>query len=126
MAPHSLPRVVTVLILASCAFLGGYGTLGAGFQNGFFESISKAAGQGAAAAYFPGGPEPYRTRYTGIAAIDNQLVTLIAFFIFIIDGPQTWDITLSYWYLMLHFCAGMCLLALEGLRKGNRGRLVSW
>ncbi|KAJ9150778.1 hypothetical protein NKR23_g3349 [Pleurostoma richardsiae] len=127
MAPGALSRVVVILILLGCAGFGGYGTFGAGSQNGLFEVISNSAGRPAASErYIPGGPEPIRTRYTGIVAIDDHVIVLVAFFTFLIDGPQTWDITLSYWYLMAHFCAGWTLMALEGLRKGNRGKLVSW
>jgi hypothetical protein len=126
-AGHVDIAVDVILILLGCAGFGGYGTFGAGSQNGLFEVISNSAGRPAASErYIPGGPEPIRTRYTGVVAIDDHVIVLVAFFTFLIDGPQTWDITLSYWYLMAHFCAGWTLMALEGLRKGNRGKLVSW
>jgi len=127
MAPPQAPsRVPVVLALLACAGFGGYGTLGAGFRDGMFGTITKATEAGASTAVFPGGPTPYRTSYTGVGLLDDRLVPLLAFFTFIIDGPQTWDITLSYWYLMAHFGAGMCLLLLEGTRRGNRRRAVSW
>ena len=126
MASKPPSRVAAVVALLACAAFGGYGTFGAGFQNGMFDTITKASEGGAAKMVFPGGPTPYRTSYTGIAAVDDHLVTLVAFFTFIIDAPQTYDITLSYVYLMAHFWAGMCLLLLEGTRNGNRGKVVSW
>lgn len=121
MASQTVARIVTVLVLVACAVLGGYGTLGAGFLNGFFDSLTKSK-----TTYLSGGHASYPVHYTGITAVDNQLAGLIGFFAVIIDEPQSWDIRLSYWYLMVHFCAGMYLLTLEGFRKGNRGRLASW
>lgn len=100
--------------------------MGAGFNNGLFDSMTKSAGHQVKDKYFPGGPAPYKTSYTGIQAIDDHLVTLIVFFIYIIDGPRTWDVVLVYWYLMAQLCAGWMLLSMEGLRQGNRGRVVSW
>ena len=128
MASSTVSRAATITILATCAAFGAYGTFGAGFKNGLFDSIARSVGHEVEVKdkYFPGGPAPYKTTYTGIEAIDGQLVTLIAFFTYIIDGPKTWDAVLVYWYLMSQFCAGWTLLSLEGLRKGNKGHVVSW
>ncbi len=125
MATSLLARAGTVTALLGCAALGAYGTLVTGSRNGLFDSISRATGAGGA-PYYPGGPTPYRTEYTGIEPVDKHLAFLVTFFTLIIDGPQTRDVALSYWYLMAHFGAGMCLLLLEGCRKGNQWRAVSW
>jgi len=121
-------KSVTIVALLGLAAMGGFGTLGAGFQDGLFGAITATTGvTGARGAIFPGGPKPYRQSYTGIGAIDNTLVTLIAFFTFGIDDPaKTWDFSFVYWYLMAHFGSGMCLMLLEGYRKGNSGRVASW
>lgn len=121
-----MSRPAAIAILVAWAAFGVYGTFVAGFSNGLFDSISKSAGHEVKDRYFPGGPAPYKTTYTGIEAVDNQLVTLIVFFTYIIDGPKTWDVVLVYWYTMAQFCAGWTLLSLEGLREGNRGHAVSW
>lgn len=121
-----MSRAATVAVLAACSIFGAYGTFGAGIQNGLFDSITKSSGCGVKDKYLLGGPAPYKTTYTGFAAVDSPLTTMIAFFTYIIDGPKTWDVVLVYWYLMAQFCAGWTLLSLEGLRKGNRGRIVSW
>lgn len=121
-----MSRPVTIVVLAACSIFGAYGTFVAASQNGLFESITKSSSYGVKNRYFLGGPAPYKTTYTGLEAVDNQLSTLIAFFTYIIDGPKTWDVVLVYWYLMAQFCAGWTLLSLEGLRRGNRGRAVSW
>lgn len=121
-----MSRLATIGILAACSAFGAYSTIGTGIKNGLFDSIGRSAGRKVVDRYFPGGPAPYKTTYTGIEAIDDPLVIIIAFFTYIIDGPKTWDVVLVYWYLMAQFCAGWTLLSLEGLRKANKGHVVSW
>lgn len=121
-----MSRPATIAILAACSAFGAYGTLVAGFNNGLFDSITKSTGHDVKDKYFPTGPAPYKMTYTGIEAIDEYFVGLIGFFIYIIDGPKTWDVVLVYWYLISQLCAGWMLLSMEGLRLGNRGRIVSW
>lgn len=125
MAPAAPPRALVLVLLAACGIAGGYGTMVAGFKNGFFEAITNCA-QEATIPYIPGGPAPFTTQYTGIAALDNRLVFLVAFFAALIDGEKGWEVTLSFWYLMAQLWAGWTLLSLEGLRNGNKGRAVSW
>ncbi|KAK0724535.1 hypothetical protein B0H67DRAFT_481923 [Lasiosphaeris hirsuta] len=115
---------VTVLAILAAGIFGAYATLVTGSRNGLFDSITNAIDQ----LSFPYGPEPYPTSFTGIEAIDGPLRGTIVFFTYIIDGPQTsgWHLTLSYWYLMAQYSAGMSLVALEGRRKSNYWRVVSW
>ncbi|KAK3348717.1 hypothetical protein B0T25DRAFT_457253 [Lasiosphaeria hispida] len=118
---------VAVLAIVAAGVFGAYGTLGIGSYNGLFDSITNAIGHDATnQSHFPHGPEPYLTSFTGIEAIDRTLMGTIAFFTFIIDGPQTWNVTLSYWYLMAQYSAGMTLMNLEGWRRSNYWRVVSW
>jgi hypothetical protein len=126
MAQHTILQAVALIIIIGCAVLGTYGTLITGGTNGLFETITFTTGQFATKPYIPAGPQPIRTTFTGVYPIDRQLLVLVSFFTFIIDGPQTWDVRLSYWFLMAHFSAGWCLVSLEGLRRGNRGKLLSW
>jgi hypothetical protein len=93
--------------------------------NGAGESIKNSAGR-AVDPYISGGVHPFKNTYTGILAIDNTLLKLVPFFAYILDTPQSWAITASLWYLLTHFFAASCLLFLEGLRRGNGGRIVSW
>ncbi len=94
-------------------------------KNGAGESIKNSAGR-AVDAYIPGGVHPFKNTYTGIPAIDNTLLVLVPFFAYILDTPQSWAITASMWYLLAHFFSACCLLFLEGVRRGNSGRVVSW
>jgi len=128
MAPtsHRPSRWPVALFLLGCTALGGYGTLGAGSQNGFFDSITVSAGSGAGTAYFPAGPKPYLTHFTGISAVDDLLVKIVSFFVFAIDGEHSWDVTLPYCYLMMQFAGGMSLVMMEGWRKGNRRSAARW
>lgn len=96
-----------------------------GSKNGFFEIITNTAGR-RKEAFISGGVHPLKTTYTGIPAVDSQLMALIGFFAYSLDLEQSWDVTLSFWYLMAQFFAAWCLLLLEGVRKGNAGRAASW
>lgn len=84
-------RYVTIAILAGCSAFGAYATMGTSSRNGLFAALTKAAGHGvkAKSKYFPGGPAPYKTTYTGVEAIDNQLLVLIGFFSVILGGGNT-------------------------------------
>ncbi|KAG6354046.1 hypothetical protein INS49_005017 [Diaporthe citri] len=127
MASTTIARALTIGILLSCAAFGAYGTFGAGVGNGLFEALQRSAGYEAKEKGFLGGPTPYKTTYTGIRLIDNHLVVLNAFFVLIIDGPKTWDVTIAYWCLMAEFCAAWVFIRIEGHRSANQhGRIVNW
>lgn len=115
-------------ILAACSAFGAYATFGAASKNGLFAAITKAVGAGVKpkSRHLPGGPTPYKTTYTGVAAVDDHLLTLIAFFTLLLDGPKTQDAVWVSRYMITQFLAGWVLLTLEGLREGNKGRVVSW
>ena len=119
-----MPRALAIAAIAACGAFGVYGTLYTGFQNGLFDAITVAVRPGE--VNYPGGPPPYRTVFTGVAPIDRQLTTLVAFFVIMVDGARAWDVTLADGYFMAQFCAGWSVIALEGYRAGNRGKLVSW
>lgn len=112
-------------LIGSCALIGGYGAFGMGAKNGLFDGLHKSILR-EEAPYVPGHKFPIQHSFTGIPVIDGHLSTLTAIFICLIDGDKTWDITLSWWYLAINFLAGWCLLVLEGMRRGNVGKAVSW
>ena len=89
------------------------------FMNG-----PMAAAGSAAPSKIPDTSAPVRQTYTGISAIDQQLVTLFHFFWPVVDGS---DPGLSIF--MVSFLGDIyglwSLIMLDGLRPGNRGRLVS-
>ncbi|KAK3318803.1 hypothetical protein B0H66DRAFT_558219 [Apodospora peruviana] len=124
----AVTRAAVILAIAGCLGVGIYGTHINGAKNGFFAALGRCAGRGTSPEtfYFPGGPEPFTWTYTGVPAIDGQLRVLVAFFTAVLDGEKSWDVVASYWSLMFQFAAGWTLLSIEGLREGNRGRVVSW
>jgi hypothetical protein len=125
MAASSMLRPIMMGLIGSCAIVGGYGAFAMGAKNGLFEGLHTSILR-PENPYIPGHKFPLQTSFTGISAIDSHLSTLTAIFICIIDGAKTWDVTLSYWYLLVNFLAGWCLLVLEGMRRGNVGKAVSW
>jgi hypothetical protein len=126
MATKRVLKTAVVVSIAACSVIGGYCALVTSSKNGLFDSIANSVGRDDQQKYIPGGPTPIRTTFTGIKHVDTQLLTLVTFFAFLIDGPQAWNDTLSFWYLMAQLYAGWCLVVLEGRRKGNRGKAVSW
>lgn len=129
MEPPTLSRILTALLLLGCAGLGAYGTFGSGYQSGLFAALTKGVGADVKPRnkHFPGGPRPYKLSYTGIAAVDDQLAILIAFFTVLLDAPgQSVETVWTVRWLMTQFVGGWVLLVVEGLRRGNRGRVVSW
>lgn len=125
MASIGYLRAFLLPLIASCALVGGYAGMYTINRNGTGESIKNTAGR-AVEPYIPGGVHPFKNTYTGISGIDGMLLMLVPFFAYILDTPQSWAITASLWYLLTQFLAACCLLFLEGARRGNSGRLVSW
>lgn len=125
---NSTHRWITIAILAACSAFGAYATFGTAANNGLLDAIGKAVGPDVKpdAKHFPGGPKPYKITYTGIPAVDDHLLTLISFFVLLLDAPKTQDMVWVSRYMVTQFMAGWVLLSLEGLRKGNKGRVVSW
>lgn len=128
MASPTTHRWLTIAILAGCSAFGAYATFGTASQNGLLAAISKAVGSNVKpkSKHFPGGPAPYKIMYTGITGVDEYLLTLISFFTIILDGPKTQDVVWVTRYMLTQFLAGWVLISLEGLRQGNKGRIVSW
>ncbi|KAK3688187.1 hypothetical protein B0T22DRAFT_479455 [Podospora appendiculata] len=123
-----LARVAAVLSIAACGAIGIYGAIIESLRNGFFDVIHNTVGGRAVPAdrYIPGAPEPLKLSYTGVAPVDGYLLGMIGFFSPFLDGERTWDVDVSYWYIMVHLCAGWVLMSVEGMRKGNAGLAVSW
>lgn len=117
--------LTTGLLAALCAF-GFYGTFGAAGHNGLLPAILTGNAPEVQDRYCPGGPAPFKNTYTGIEALDSELRGLICFFVILIDAPKTKDVSWVARYLALQLLAGWLLVSLEGLRRGNRGRIVSW
>lgn len=120
-----MSRVLTSGLLAALCAFGAYGVFGAASYNGL---LSALAATGGSHGYCPGAPTPFPTTgYTGASAVDDQLRGPICFFTILVQGPKKGeDVSWSSWYILAQLAAGWALIALEGLRRGNRGRVVSW
>lgn len=72
----------------------------------------------------PGTTQPVKQRYTGIKAIDDQLVFLVVMFWEIIDGSMP-DLSLFSFMFAGQALCSYTLILIEGVRNGNRGKLVT-
>lgn len=121
-------RAATIALLAGCTAFGAYATFGTAARNGLLAAVRGAAGRDVAPAdkFFYGGPTPCKATYTGVAAVDNVLAVLIGVFSIILSDANPPYVGYLAKYLLTQFLAGWVLMSVEGLRWGNRGRVVSW
>lgn len=127
-ASTTTARFITIALLAGCTAFGAYATFGTAARNGLLTTVRGAAGRDVAPKdkYFIGGPTPYKTTFTGVAAIDNVLAVLIGIFSLILSDANPVHVSYLAKYLLTQFLAGWVLMSVEGLRWGNKGRIVSW
>ncbi|OQV00520.1 hypothetical protein CLAIMM_06003 [Cladophialophora immunda] len=113
----TVPKVVLILLS-----LAGFWTLwGFPYQNGLLKILGQQSEPG---AVIPGPTSaPMKQTYTGIGPIDKQLTVLVSFFYTAIDGNRA-DVSLSFLYLGGQVLAAWVLVMVEGLRNGNRGKLL--
>lgn len=112
--------VKVVLFLLSLA--GFYGTWVLLMNNGTGEQMAKLRDH--APHWLPGTQEPLRKVYTGIGAVDHQLTVLAVFFWEVVDGGMP-NGSLQVFHLAGQFGAAWTIVVLEGLRKGNRDKVIS-
>ncbi|KAK7755686.1 hypothetical protein SLS62_002297 [Diatrype stigma] len=129
-APRTGTPALLVASLLACALVGGYAAVSSmgrsGFTDAIFTYVVDADPHDKSAGGFPGAPAPLLRRYTGIEAVDYGLAVLVGFFSGLIGGDVAPQYRLFTLWGMTQFGACWTLVALEGLRAGNRGRLVSW
>ncbi|KAK8139144.1 hypothetical protein PG984_002524 [Apiospora sp. TS-2023a] len=132
MASSNGVKYALVAIFVACSGFGGWAALGSMEKTGL-NALIKAVLAGDRAA-LPGGPEPFKRHWLGLAPVDGLLNFLVAFFSAIVDGANgtgpdgkvEWNGYLFYVWGMSQFIAAWAVLLLESLRVGNRGRLVSY
>lgn len=116
----SMDMVKVILLLLSIA--GFYGTWVLLMNNGTGEQMAKLGDHGP--HWLPGTQEPLRRVYTGVGAVDHQLTVLAVFFWEVVDGGMP-NASLHAFHLAGQFGAAWTIVVLEGLRKGNRGKIIS-
>lgn len=99
---------------------GVYLTLVLAIQNGTIGTIQGIQNGG----YLPQTEKPLRRFYTGISPIDHQLSSLAIFFWPIADAHLP-TLTLFWVNFSGELVMSWTLIMIEGMRKGNRGSLIS-
>lgn len=122
----STPKTLNNTAAASIAFLlslvGFWGTWGQGFRNGFLEHNKKRLT--ADEKLLPSVEVALKLVYTFIPPVDALIRRLHVFLWPAIDGAWP-GLSLVAWEFSGQFTATMMIAALEGLREGNRGKLLT-
>ncbi|KAH8595612.1 hypothetical protein B0O99DRAFT_511850 [Bisporella sp. PMI_857] len=116
-------RTLALVLLPLLSILGAFGTWTLGSKNGLFKGIVELIEQ--EDARFPGTKDSLVRSYTGIKAIDHQLQILVIFFAPVVDSSNG-NLSLFSITGAGQFGAAWTLLMLEGMRQGNRGKVVSF
>jgi hypothetical protein len=118
----STTRGVALLLLPLLSVAAVYCLWIVASNNGLFKQISDLAQQ--KQPFFPGSESPLVLKYTGVAAVDRQLTTLVAFFGPVFQGGNE-PLNLFSLFGFGQFGAAWTLLLMESFRKGNQGKAVS-
>lgn len=121
MAPSDRKALfVPITVQVALAVLGFWTLWPFPYNNGLLAHLKAQTELGAS---IPGPTSaPMKQTYTGVAPIDNQLTVLVSFFYTAIDGKRG-DISLVFLSLGSHVIAAWVLITIEGLRRGNKGKL---
>jgi hypothetical protein len=110
--------------LAVLAVIGA-GTLhGFSIRNGLYDLIDAHKIQG----ILPNGiNDPYKSGFTGLAPLDSIISTLLLFFWPVVDaGRERAGLSALGVLFGGQACAALTMMMIEGMRKGNEGRAVSF
>ncbi|VUC25658.1 unnamed protein product [Clonostachys rosea] len=122
-------------LVLGCALLGGYASMFTAYQHGFFDALRICTSDRSLLSSEPcvldmsGSISP--VSITGVTPVDSLIHVLLEFFsqgLRSDPGAQGIDLEalLAFGYLATQFGAAWYLMALEGLRLGNRGTILSW
>ena len=117
----SLINATKLVLLLLCA-VGYYATWHLLLNNGTTEHMTHMRDSGP--HLLPGTDQPLKTVYTGLKALDYQLTVLALFFWELVDGSLP-DASLFCFHFATQVACGWGLLMVEGLRHGNRWRVIS-
>ncbi|KAK6065986.1 hypothetical protein SCUP515_10929 [Seiridium cupressi] len=126
-------KLLPITLILSCALLGGYASIFLSFHHGFFDALqictsSVSTSKRECTLNMP--HVAHIPSYTKIPPIDSRLTILFEFFAQGLmsqgseDGLDVQAIV-AMSYLAAQFGGAWYLLALEGLRKGNAGTVLS-
>jgi len=115
-------RGAALLLLPLLSFAAIYCLWIVAAKNGLFKQIGELVEQ--KQPMFPGSTSLLMLDYTGVAAIDRQLSTLVTFFGPVVQGGNE-ALNLFSLFGLGQFGGAWTLLVLESLRRGNKGKAVS-
>ncbi|KAM5369006.1 hypothetical protein ACJZ2D_009209 [Fusarium nematophilum] len=133
----SMSLNISICLILGCALVGGYAGLFTSYNHGFFEAIRVCISESGTwtaeqcVLDMPGSRGSLSKSYTGIASVDSLINVLLEFFAQGLrshpnsKGLDT-EALLAFGYLATQFGGVWFLMALEGLRLGNRGNILSW
>ncbi|KAH7129849.1 hypothetical protein B0J13DRAFT_588109 [Dactylonectria estremocensis] len=127
-------KIAACLILG-CALLGGYASIFTSYQHGFFDAVRICIADNSSLSGEPCildmSDSIASFTITGIASVDSLIRVLLEFFSQgLRSNPDAKGIDvealLAFGYLAAQFGGAWYVMALEGLRLGNRGTILSW
>ncbi|KAI1075449.1 hypothetical protein F5B20DRAFT_382649 [Whalleya microplaca] len=110
--------IVTLLLIYVFGANSLYGLL---FRNGYYEALIKIRDEGP--HYLPGSSNPILTRYTWIRPLDKVLTLATVMFANVTDGNSP-ELSLYSFHFAGQYLAILLVLAIEGLRMGNKSNLL--
>ncbi len=127
---------IAIGLILSCALVGGYASMGLAYRHGFFDAVGDClrVAHGSAAPGVKCGitrsHQYHRISLTGIAPVDGLFSVLFEFFALGLTnqagkGKIDYEAILASTYMATLFFGGWYLMAMEGLRKRNQGRLTA-
>lgn len=119
----------TLLLILGCGLLGGYASMFTAYKHGFFDALRLCTSMSQECILDMS--ESITNTITGYEQIDGLVNLLIEFFSQGLrrkPGAKGVDLEalLAFVYLATQFGGAWYIMALEGLRRGNRGTILSW
>lgn len=115
-----MAHVFTKTILLCLSAYGWFALFGFGYKNGSLSMISSQRVTGCVGDACV----PFEEVFTGIPRIDQHLAVLLTFFWPVVDGSRV-DASLHSFYFAAQGIAIWMATLIEGLRVGNKRRMVS-
>ena len=113
---------ITAVTLLALSLLGFWGTWGIGGRTGFLALIKESLDR--PIQVLPVVDQPVKHTYTAIPPVDALIRRLNVFLWPAIDG--TWPgLCLVAWEFSGQFSATWMIAGIEGMRAGNKGKLIS-
>jgi hypothetical protein len=122
---------VIIGLTAGCALLGGYASMWTSYRYGYLDALRNCVSSLPHGECILDMSNAFIQRITGVDAIDDLINILLEFFSQgLRSNPDLEGIDLeallAFVYLAAQFGGAWYLIALEGLRKGNKGTILSW